>query len=111
MIVNLIKNSCNGTSGKVLHAGQLSQSFNVKTCKKGMSTLILLFFHTIKGHSQREKKWDSVNYVGAPNIAKTQVMKIHWKTNNPNPMYSTALVEVEAFAYLGSDGNNTQMVT
>ena len=29
-IINLIKNSYNGTSCKVMHAGQLPQSFNVK---------------------------------------------------------------------------------
>ena len=30
-ITNIIKNSYNGTSCKVMHAGQLSQSFEVKT--------------------------------------------------------------------------------
>lgn len=38
-----------------------------------------------------------------PNTAKTQVMKVLSKTSNFILTYSTALVEVETFAYLGSD--------
>ena len=127
-----------------MHAGQLSQSFDVKTgVKLGCLLSPFLFLlaidwamrETTEGgrngiqwtmweqlddldfaddiallsHTQTQMKENTeklsqtaIKLGLIPNTAKTKVIKIHAKTNNPIIMNSTALEEVEAFTYLGS---------
>ena len=59
-IINLIKNSYDGTLGKVMHAGQLSRSFEVKTAvKQGCLLspfLFLLAFDWVMGGTTEGKR-------------------------------------------------------
>lgn len=143
-IINLIKNSYDGTSCRVMHAGQLSRTFEVKTGVKQGCLLspflfllaidwvmrkttegkrngiqwtlweqlddldyaddIVLLSHT---YTQMQEKTDRLAQASSklgltPNTTKTQVIKIHSKTNNPVTLNNAALAEVESFTYLGS---------
>nr|KAG5689191.1 hypothetical protein BaRGS_004025 [Batillaria attramentaria] len=87
-IVSIIKNSYEGQSCKVIHGGQLTEAFQVRT-------------------GQMQEKTNHVAAASAQvglNIhkGKSTILKTNAASNNPITLDGKALEEVEAFTYLGS---------
>nr|KAG5685972.1 hypothetical protein BaRGS_017411 [Batillaria attramentaria] len=109
-IISLIQCTYQDMSCRIAHAGQLSESFEVKTgVRQGclLSPFLFLLRSCLTSHSQMQDKTTCLEATSAGtglkiNRKKTELMKINTTANTPVTVGGEPIREVESFVYLGS---------
>ena len=118
-ITNIIRNSYEGMTCRVVHGRQLTDAFEVRTgVRQGCLLSPFMFLLTMdwvmktstaQGRNGIQwtpwKQLDDLDY--ADQRGKSKVLKVNTVTDTPIMLEGEALDEVESFTYLGSIADNT----